>query len=112
MNEQGPYNEIDDYIATFTAEERQELAAAVAALDIAVLLHRARETQGLSQAAAAQLAGLRQQAVSRLEQPGANVQLATVQRYLAALGYTVEIAVRETKTGKVLGSATLAPLKQ
>ena len=112
MNERGTYNEIDDYIATFTSEERDELVAAEAALDLAILLHQAREAQGLSQTAAAHLAGLRHQAVSRFEQPGTNVQLATAQRYLAALGYTIEIAVRETKTGKVLGSATLAPLKR
>lgn len=111
MNERGHFNEIDEYVATFTAEERDELAAADAALDLAILLHQARTSQGLSQAAAAQLAGLQQQAVSRFEQPGTNVQLATVQRYLAALGYTLEIAVRETKTGKVLGSAALAPMK-
>ena len=112
MSEQGTYNEIDDYIATFTSKERDELVAAETALDLAVLLHQAREAQGLSQAAAARLAGLQQQAVSRFEQPGTNVQLATVHRYLAALGYTIEIAVRETKTGKVLGSATFAPMKR
>ena len=109
MSNRRPYNEIDDYIATFTPEELNELAAAEVALDLAVLLHQAREARGLSQTAAAQLAGLQQQAVSRFEQPRENVQLATVQRYLAALGYSIEIAVRETKTGKVLGSATLAP---
>ena len=109
MSEREPYNEIDSYIATFTPEERNELAAAEVALDLAILLHKAREAQGLSQAGAAQLAGLQQQAVRWFEQPGANVQLATVQRYLTALGYTLELAVRETKTGKVLGSATLSP---
>ena len=107
-----PYSEIDEYIATFTPEERDELAAAEAALDLAMLLHRARGSRGLSQEAAAHLAGLQQQAVSRLEQTRTNVQLGTVQRYLEALGYTVEIAVRETKTGKVLGSAALPPLKR
>jgi DNA-binding XRE family transcriptional regulator len=100
-------NDIDDYIATFTPEEREDLALADAALDVALLLYRARDKRGLSQAAAAKLAGLHQQAVSRFEQPQANVRLDTVRRYLGALGYTVEIAVRETKTGRVLGRVAL-----
>jgi DNA-binding XRE family transcriptional regulator len=102
-----PYNEIDDYIATFSPEERQELAFAEMALDTAYLLHRAREERGLSQAAAAALAGLQQQAVSRFEQPHANMQLGTLQRYLSALGYTIDIAGKEAKSGRVLGHATL-----
>ena len=113
MNEsRAPYNEIDAYIATFTPQEREELAAAEAALDLAVLLYRARGERGLSQAAAARLAGVQQQAVSRLERPRANLQLDTMRRYLEALGYSVEIAVREATTGKELGRATLPPLKR
>lgn len=111
MSEQrAPYNEIDDYIATFSAEERAELAAAEAAIDLAFLLHQARQAHGLSQTAAAERAGLKQQAVSRLEQPGANVQLDTVRRYLGALGYTLDLTVRETQTGRVLGNASLPPI--
>ena len=101
-----PHNEIDEYIATFSPEERQELALAEMALDMAWLLHRARAERGLSQAAAAELAGLQQQAVSRFEQPQANLQLGTLQRYLHALGYTIDIAVKETESGRVLGHAT------
>ena len=111
MSEQRPpYNEIDDYIATFSEEERAELAAAEAAIDLACLLYQAREEHGLSQTAAAQQAGIKQQAVSRLEQPGANVQLDTVQRYLGALGYTLDLTVKEAKTGRVLGNTTLPPV--
>ncbi len=111
MNEPAAHhNEIDDYIATFSSEEREELALAEAALDIAWLLHRAREERGLSQAAAAKLAGLHQQAVSRFEQAGVNVRLDTLQRYLGALGYTIDIAVKETESGRILGHATLPPV--
>ncbi|MGI8858357.1 MAG: helix-turn-helix domain-containing protein [Thermomicrobiales bacterium] len=113
MNEPAvPHNEIDDYVATFSPEERQELALAEMALDLAYLLHRAREERGLSQAAAAALAGLQQQAVSRFEQPRANLQLGTLQRYLVALGYTIDIAVKETESGRVVGHATLPPAVQ
>ncbi len=104
------HNEIDDYIATFTPEERDELAAAEAAIDFAFLLHQAREEAGLTQAAAAERAGLQQQAVSRLERAGGNVQLATIQRYLDALGYSVDLTVKEKKTGRILGNTTLPPI--
>lgn len=50
-----------------------------------------RERQGLSQAEAAKLAGLHQQAVSRLEQPGSNPRVSTLLRYLKALGYELDI---------------------
>lgn len=107
--ERAVQNEVDAYIATFSAAEREELVAAEAALDLAVLLHRAREATGLTQGDAAARAGLQQQAVSRLERAGGNAQLATIQRYLDALGYSVDLTVKEKRTGRVLGRATLPP---
>jgi hypothetical protein len=38
-----PYNEIDDYIATFSDEERQEYAVAETALDLASILYHIRQ---------------------------------------------------------------------
>lgn len=84
-------DDIDAYIATLGPNEREELAFADAAIDIAVLLYRTRERQGLSQTEAAKLAGLHQQAVSRLEQPGSNPRVNTLLRYLKALGYDLDI---------------------
>lgn len=111
MSEQTTHvSDLDQYIATFDAAEREELAAAEAALDLAFLLYQARTAQGLNQTAAAERAGLKQQAVSRLEHPGANVQLDTIRRYLSALGYTLDIAVRDIATGHVIGRASLPPL--
>lgn len=102
------YNEIDDYIAALTPDEQKDLSAAEAALDLAYLLHRAREERGLTQAAAAAQTGLHQQAISRLERSLRNVQLDTLQRYLDALGYTIDIEVKDKQTGQVLGTATLS----
>ena len=48
-----PYNEIDDYIATFSDEERQEYVAAEMALDLASTLYHLRQAQGLTQREAA-----------------------------------------------------------
>ena len=71
-------DDIDAYVSTFDEAERNDLAAAEAAIDIAILLHRARERRGLSQSAAARVAGLQQQAISRFERPSANPQLETI----------------------------------
>ena len=101
-------DDLDAYIASFTAEEREELAVAEAAIDLAIALHRARAHRGLSQAAAAERAGIQQQAVSRLERPHANVRLGTLQKYLGALGYELEINVVDTETGASTARAVLA----
>jgi HTH-type transcriptional regulator / antitoxin HipB len=100
-------DDLDAYIATLTEAEREDLAVAEAAIDIAALLYEARERRGLSQTAAAERAGLQQQAVSRLERPHANVRLATLQKYLGALGYAVEINVIDLETGSSAARAVL-----
>ncbi len=102
-------DDIDAYIATFDERERQELAAAEAAIDIAIFLHRVRERRGLSQRAAAELAGLQQQAVSRFERPAANPQLGTIQEYLGALGYGLAIQAIDLATGEPAATLVLLP---
>ena len=103
-----PYNEIDDYIAAFSDEERQEYAAAETALDLASILYQIRQERGLTQHQAAERAALKQQAVSRLEKAASNVQLGTLQRYLGALGYRIEISVIDNRTGNVAGKTSLS----
>ncbi len=100
------YNEIDDYIAAFSDEERQEYAAAETALDLASMLYRIRQEQGLTQRNAAERTGLKQQAISRLEKAASNIQLGTLQRYLGALGYHIEISVIDNRTGNVAGKSS------
>ena len=103
-----PYNEIDDYIAAFPDEERQEYVAAETALDLACILYQIRQEQGLTQRKAAERAGLKQQAISRLEKAASNIQLGTLQRYLGALGYSIEISVIDNRTGNVAGKTSLS----
>lgn len=103
--------EIDDieaYIAGFDDRERDALAAD-AAIDVAILLHRARERRGLSQTAAAALVGLRQQTVSRLEQPAVNPHLGTIQSYVSALGYELVFRVIDLASGETVDDAILVP---
>jgi DNA-binding phage protein len=102
-------DDIDAYVATFDDEEQQALSAAETAIDIAILLHRAREHRGLSQDAAARRAGLQQQAISRLEQHGANPQLETIRTYLNALGFGMELSVIDLDTGEAAFSMLLPP---
>lgn len=102
-------DDIDAYVATFSEDEIRELAAAEAAIDIAILLNRARRQRGLSQAAAAQLAGLKQQAISRFESPDANPRLETVQAYLGALGFALELKAIDVETGDVAATIVLPP---
>jgi DNA-binding XRE family transcriptional regulator len=100
-------DDIEAYIAPFDEREQHELAAAEAAIDIAILLYRVRERRGLSQAAAAELAGLHQQTISRFERPSANPKLETVQAYLGALGYALELKAIDVETGEVAAGVTL-----
>ncbi|HLZ56261.1 MAG TPA: helix-turn-helix transcriptional regulator [Ktedonosporobacter sp.] len=103
-----PYNEIDEYIADFSDEERQELAIAEVALDLADILYQLRQKQGLTQREAAERSGLKQQAISRLEQAASNMQLGTLQSYLNALGYSIEISFIDNRTGKTAGKTTFS----
>ena len=105
-----PYNEIDDYIATFSPEERKEYRTAETALDLASLLYSIRHTHGLTQRGAAERSGLKQQAISRFKQAASNMQLGTLQRYLGALGYHLEISVIDDRTGKVAGKVSFSRL--
>ena len=103
-----PSNEIDDYIAAFSDEERQEYAVAETALDLASMLYHLRQNRGLTQRGAAERTGLKQQAISRLEQAASNMQLGTLQRYLDALGYCIEISVIDNRTGHVAGKTSFS----
>lgn len=103
------HDDLEAYVATFDERERRDLTAAEAAIDIAILLFRARERRGLSQTAAARLAGLQQQAVSRFEHPTANPQLESVQAYLGALGYALELKAIDVETGEVAAEVMLPP---
>ena len=99
---------IEDYISDLTADEQQEVALAEVAIDLARMLYHAREHRQITQSEAARLTDMKQQAISRLEQPGANIQIATLQRYLSALGYTLELTIRERETDDIVDQVRLA----
>jgi hypothetical protein len=78
-NTSGPSNEIDDYIAAFSDEERQAYAAAETALDVALRLYRIRQEQGPGERG-----GLRWRAIDRLHEAAATSQMGPLQPYLEA----------------------------
>jgi DNA-binding XRE family transcriptional regulator len=103
-----PYNQIGDFIAAFSSEERQGYAAADTLMDLASILYHIRQERGLTQRQAAERAALQQQAISRLEKAASNMQLGTLQRYLGALGYQIKIGVIDNRTGSVVGKTSLS----
>ena len=103
-------NTLDAFLAEeFGDGELDEIAATGLAIDVALLLHDALVHRRLSQQAAAQRVGLTQQAISKLERPHANVTIATLGRYLSALGYQLDLTLRDAESGTVVGSGTLTP---
>jgi len=113
MSEPEPFmDDLQAYIATYTPAEREELAAAELAVDLAILFHRARESRDVSQAEVAERIGLSQQAISRIEQPNQNVTIETLRKYLNALNYTLEITIKEPENGTVLESVELTPVSR
>ncbi len=107
MQSRRHYADFHDYIAGLTEEERHELAAADMALDIAALVELARKERGLTREEAARRAGIQQHVASRLEHPQGDIQLDALRQYLEALGYTVEIGLKDSRTGQVIGHVTL-----
>lgn len=101
------HNDIDDYIAQLTPDERAQLVAADAAIDLAMLIYRARERRGLSQSNAARRAGPHQQAVSRNERAHVGMKVETLRHYLAALGYQLEIVVHDLESDEIVDTLTL-----
>jgi hypothetical protein len=59
MTEIKEFDDLDAYIATFTEEEREALAVAEAAIDIAIRLPRVQELRRLDQQVSVQHADLR-----------------------------------------------------
>lgn len=107
MSEQTrPQDDLDRYVASLTDDEKSELEHAHAALDLASLLYEARMARGLTQHDAASRSGLKQQAISRWETASPNIQLGTLQRYLAALGYTLDLVIHDTDSGTTLSVAS------
>jgi transcriptional regulator with XRE-family HTH domain len=65
--------------------------------DAATLLRDARHAAGLSQAALAKRLGISQAAIAKLERPGGNPTIATLDNTLRATGHQLELLVKPWK---------------
>lgn len=104
-----PHDDLDAYLDTLSEDERHNVAHAEAALDLALLLYEVRAARGITQTTAAAISGVKQQAISRWEHAHPNIQVASLRRYLAALGYNLGIVVSDTETSRVVATAGLPP---
>jgi ribonucrease Y len=89
-------------VAQLTQEERDEIAAASVALDLARLVYAAREARGLTQTEAAELTGVRQQMISRLEGGTAQPTFKTVERYLRRLGFALHLSLVDERNDETV----------
>jgi predicted transcriptional regulator len=77
-------------------------------MDAALLVKRARKAAGLTQAELARRAGVKQPEIARLEAPGANPRVATLNRVVAATGHELTVDLdREMGIDESLISASL-----
>src|ERR687896_295165 len=74
------------------------------------LIRQAREAEGLTQAALARRLGITQPAVARVEAAGDEVTVATLQRFLNAMGraLVLEVVKRPSSVDETLLRSTLA----
>jgi transcriptional regulator with XRE-family HTH domain len=67
-------------------------------MDAPTLVRRARVDAGLTQAQLARRLGVSQAALARLERPGANPTVATLDRVLRAAGRRLDLRLRRTES--------------
>ena len=87
----------DDYINDdncVSPEEREKINFEVALIGKMI---EARETKGLSQRELAELSGVKQPAIARMESMKSTPQIDTLLKILVPLGYTLEIVPLQKK---------------
>ncbi|MDZ7802317.1 MAG: helix-turn-helix transcriptional regulator [Trueperaceae bacterium] len=84
--EDGTFLEWLDQLASSDSEARQAALDEEVHLYLPAALRRAREASGMTQEMVAEASGLRQSAVSRMERTGHNPTMASVMRYVDAVG--------------------------
>lgn len=97
-------DDLDLHQDNLTRQEREEIAAASVALDLARLIYAAREHRGLTQTQAAREAGVQQQLVSRLEGGTAQPTFKSVERYLRHLGFALKVSLIDEESHEVIDS--------
>jgi hypothetical protein len=92
--------DINDYIAALTQEERDGLPVAEAALDLAMLLDRAQRRRASTSGDSTPASDLGGVAADAFARAGVMEPLTAFRRYLRALGYEVEVEVVDLASGE------------
>jgi len=102
MENRKPIKTIDDYMndeTRITPAERERINFEVALIGKMI---EAREEKGLSQRELADLSGIKQPAIARLESLKATPQIDTLFKVLYPLGYTLEIVPVKNKHAEIM----------
>ncbi|MBD5554539.1 MAG: helix-turn-helix transcriptional regulator [Roseburia sp.] len=94
MKKHKTFNEMFDDDEYVSPEEREQINFQVSLIGKMI---EAREKKGLSQRDLAELSGVKQPAIARLESMKATPQIDTLLKILAPLGYTLSITPIENK---------------
>ena len=84
--------------ARLSGQQRLHRVSIPLQLSLKLSLRWSRQALGLSQAELAARLGVRQPQVARLERPGANVSLSTLERAFSAMGLSVSAQVHQRQT--------------
>ncbi|MGC0794100.1 helix-turn-helix domain-containing protein [Pantoea agglomerans] len=90
---------LDDFIADFSPESQARIKKMSDEMILEVGLQMIREELQLSQKTLAEAMGVRQPAVAQIEQRGNEIKVATLKRYIEAMGGKLSLDV-ELPTGK------------
>lgn len=90
---------LDDVIADFSPESQARIKEMSDEMVLEVGLQMIREELQLSQKSLAEAMGVRQPAVAQIEQRGNEIKVATLKRYIEAMGGKLSLNV-ELPTGK------------
>lgn len=90
---------LDDVIAAFSPESQARIKEMSDEMVLEVGLQMIREELQLSQKTLAEAMGVRQPAIAQIEQRGNEIKVATLKRYIEAMGGKLSLDV-ELPTGK------------
>lgn len=85
---------LDDFLATFSAEDRQKIDEMAQELMLESGLAQLRQDLELSQKDLAEALGISQPAVAQIEQRGNELKLSTLKRYVETMGGKLSLAVQ------------------
>ncbi len=92
------FTTLEDYINDVSKVSAAEKAQIEFETELIGKLIEARETKGLSQRDLAELSGVKQPAIARLESMRTTPQIDTLFKLLSPLGYTLSIVSADKKT--------------